>query len=196
MKRITIILIVLIGLFAVYDIFIVFMPSMLYVKSDLKKSDAILVLAGDSNGERVAHAVELYKQGYAPKIVMSGGPAVWHLTYAENMRRQATCLGVPAKNVIIQDKSKSTIQDIKYSLPVLKKMKVLRVILVTSPYHIKRSYLVAKKYYSKEGIEVLASPADKTVFNPNKWWTRHEDTQFVIWEYVAIVQYLLKGYLF
>ena len=172
------------------------MPSFLYVQDKLEKADVILTLAGDSNGERVAQAVALYKQGYVPKILMSGGPAVWHLTYAENMRRQATSLGVPANDVALQDKSRSTIEDIKFSLPILQKMNAHSIILVTSPYHIRRASLVARKYYTPMKIKVIASPAQKSIFNPNGWWRRHEDTQFVVWEYIGMVQYLLKGQLF
>ncbi|MBI5700621.1 YdcF family protein [Candidatus Saganbacteria bacterium] len=172
------------------------MAKFLYVRDKLEKSDVILVLAGDSNGERAAHGVDLYKKGFAPKILMSGGPAIWHLTYAENMRNQATSLGVPAKDVLLQDRSRSTFEDIKFSLLILKKIDAKKVILVTSPTHIRRSRLVARKFFKKEGIKVMASPVEKSEFNPNKWWTRHEDTQYVVWEYVSLIGYMLKGKLF
>ena len=172
------------------------MPKFLRVQDPLEKSDIILTLAGDSNGERVAQAVKLYKMGYAPKILMSGGPAIWHLTYADNMRRQATSLGVPKRSVILQDRSRSTMEDIQFSLPILQKLGVKKVILVTSPTHIRRSSLVARKYFTHSGIKVIAYPAQRSEFNPEHWWTRHEDTQPVIWESLALVQYLLKGELF
>ncbi|KKR38754.1 MAG: hypothetical protein UT71_C0008G0001, partial [Parcubacteria group bacterium GW2011_GWF2_40_10] len=56
------------------------MYDFLVVQDKPEKSDVILVLAGDSNGERVDQAVKLYKEGYAPKILMSGGPIIWKLT--------------------------------------------------------------------------------------------------------------------
>lgn len=172
------------------------MAGFLIAQDKLEKADVILVLAGDSNGERAGQAVELYKKGYAPKILMSGGPAVWHLTYAANMKHQATTLGVPGRDVLLEDKSKSTIEDIRFSLPILKRMKVKSIILVTSPSHTCRASLVAKKYYTPENIKVLVYPVQKSEFNPDKWWLRHEDTQLIVWEYVSLVQYLLKGQLF
>ncbi|MDI6731778.1 MAG: hypothetical protein QME05_04285 [Candidatus Margulisbacteria bacterium] len=55
----------------------------LIVRDALAKADAIAVLGGDDNGERVDAAVKLYKQGYAPRIIMSCGPLAWRLSGAE-----------------------------------------------------------------------------------------------------------------
>lgn len=196
-KRILIaVIIVILLLMLLHPIILTNMSDFLCVQDKLEKADVILTLAGDSNGERVAQSVELYKQKWAPKILMSGGPAVWHLTYAQNMRKQATSLGVPDKDVLLEDKSKSTIEDIEFSLPILKKLKARTVILVSSPFHMRRASFVARKYYSKERIKVISYPAQKSEYNPNKWWTRHEDTQPVITEYLSLVMYLLKGKLF
>ena len=193
MKRIYILIAIILFIFVAYPFMLNSMAGFLNVKDKIEKADGILVLAGDSNGERVAQAVELYKAGWAPKVLMSGGPAVWNLTYAQNMRRQATSLGVPDKDVLLQDKSKSTIQDIEFSLPIIKGLNAKTIILVTSPYHIRRASLVARKHYNKEGIKIIAYPAQKSSFDPNNWWTRYEDTASVVWEYVAMVEYLLKG---
>lgn len=190
------IILIIIALIVLHPFILTKMSDFLVVQDKLEKSNVILVLAGDSNGERVGQAVELYKKGYAPKILMSGGPAVWHLTYAENMKRQATSLGVPARDVMLEDKSRSTIEDIRFSLPILRQLKARSIILVTSPSHTRRASLVARKYYNPENIIVFVYPVQKSEFNPNKWWTRHEDTQPVVWEYVSLAQYLLKGQLF
>lgn len=190
------VIIIILLLMLLHPIILTSMSDFLCVQDKLEKADVILTLAGDSNGERVAQAVELYKQKWAPKILMSGGPAIWHLTYAQNMRRQATSLGVPSQAVLLEDKSKSTFEDIEFSLPILKKLKVKTIILVSSPFHMRRSSLVARKYYTKEGIKVISYPVQKSEFNPNHWWIRHEDTQPVITEYLSLVMYLLKGKLF
>ena len=39
-----------------------------------QSADIILVLAGDFYGPRVLKAAELAKQGYAPVVLISGGP--------------------------------------------------------------------------------------------------------------------------
>jgi uncharacterized SAM-binding protein YcdF (DUF218 family) len=180
----------------VYPFILQGMANFLVVQDQLEKADAILVLAGDANGERVAQAVELYKAGWAKKIIMSGGPAVWNLTYAQNMRNQAKYLGVQPEDIFIQDKSESTYEDIKFSLPILQNIGVMRLILVSSPYHMRRMTQVARKMYNPKGIKVIPYPVKKSKWKADKWWTRHEDTQLVIWEYIAMIEYLLKGWLF
>jgi uncharacterized SAM-binding protein YcdF (DUF218 family) len=167
----------------------------LVVRDPLEKADAIIVLAGDANGERVTQGVELYRAGWAPKIIMSGGPAAWHLTYAENMKKQARSLGVAEKDIIIQDRSLSTREDVVFSLAVLKKIRAKKVIMVSSPFHMRRMILTAKKKYTREGIKVIACPVEHSKWKPEGWWRRHEDTQPVVYEYMAMVQYLFKGWL-
>ncbi len=170
------------------------LASFLVVRDPLAPADAIIVLSGDTNGERVAEGVKLYKEGYARRLLMSGGTLAWNLSYAEWMKKQALAAGVPASAILLQDRSKSTIDDAKFSLPIVESNHFRTVIVVTSPYHTRRAAAVFKKLYGRRGIRVIVRPAETSDFNPHDWWRRHEDTQYVVWEYVARVMYLLKGY--
>lgn len=189
-----VILLVVIGSYFLSPLILDRMAQYLVVSDKLEKADVILVLAGDSNGERVDAGVKLYKQGYAKYILMSGGPMAWHLTYADWMKKQAVQEGVPAGVVLLQNKSRSTIDDARFSLPIMQKRNFKSVILVTSPYHTRRAAGVFRKMLGPAGIRVMVIPTDKSDFNPDRWWTRHEDTAYVVWEYVSLVLYFLKGY--
>jgi uncharacterized SAM-binding protein YcdF (DUF218 family) len=166
----------------------------LVVQDKLEPADVILVLAGDGNGERVEEGVNLYKQGFAKKMLMSGGPIAWHLTSAEWMKKQAVALGVPAKNILLQGASKSTLEDLVYSLPIIMKHSFRSVILVTSPYHTRRAKRVFRKASAGSGIRVYAYPVQDSEWKLDGWWLRHEDTAHVVWEYMAMVYYFFKGY--
>jgi uncharacterized SAM-binding protein YcdF (DUF218 family) len=166
----------------------------LIVQDILQPSDIILVLGGDDNGERVAEAVRLYKAGYGKKILMSSGPLAWHLTGAEWMKKQAIYEGVPARAILLEDRSLSTVDNARFSLPILKREKVKKAILVTSPYHIRRAKKVFDKVFKSTGIQMLYYPVQKSRFNPDDWWKRHEDTQFVVLEYISLLFYFMKGY--
>ena len=166
----------------------------LVVSDRLEKADLILVLAGDGNGERVDEAVKLFKTGLASKLLMSGGPMAWKLTYAEWMKKQAVASGVPAAAILIQDRSRSTLEDAKFSLPIVNASQIHSIILVTSPTHTRRAGRVFHKIFAPAGIKVIVHPVEKSEFNPNRWWTRHEDTALVVWEYVSAVLYFFKGY--
>ena len=168
----------------------------LMVRDRLEPADMILVLAGDDNGERVRESVELYRQGYAREILMSGGPLAWRLTAAEWMKKQAVAMGVPARAVLTEDRSESTLENALFVLSVLKGRGTKSVILVTSPTHSRRADRVFRKVLPPQGIKVISSPVplEKSEFRVDRWWTRHEDTQQVVWEYVSLVYYFLKGY--
>ncbi|MFA5114245.1 MAG: YdcF family protein [Candidatus Margulisiibacteriota bacterium] len=171
-----------------------FMADYLYARDSLDRADLIIVLGGDNNGERVAEAVTLYQAGYAPRLLMSGGPLAWHLTNAQWMKKQAVESGVPAGAIAQQDRSLSTLDDALLCLPLAKQFGCRTVILVTSPYHSRRASIVFKKVFAPEGIRVISYPVRQSVFNPDKWWTRYEDMTAVVWEYAANVIYFLRGY--
>lgn len=103
-------------------------------------------------------------------------------------------MGVPGNRIMIENRSLSTIENAKFSLPMVRRRGFKSVILVTSPYHAFRSAKVFRKLFSPYGIRIIVCPVENSIFNPDRWWTRHEDTQFVVWEYVALVLYFFKGF--
>jgi uncharacterized SAM-binding protein YcdF (DUF218 family) len=170
------------------------MGDHLIVQDQLAKADVILVLAGDDNGERVDEGVKLFKQGYAPYMLMSGGPLAWKLGYAQWMKKQAVENGIPPEKILLQSSSESTLDDALLSLPIVKAHHFRSMILVTSPQHTRRAARVFKKVFGPEAIRVIVRPAEKSKYHPDRWWTRHEDTSQVVWEYVSMLFYSLKGY--
>jgi uncharacterized SAM-binding protein YcdF (DUF218 family) len=189
-----IILLVVLGLYLSYPFVLNGAARFLIVQDKIQKADVIVILGGDNNGERVKEGVSLFKQGYAKHLLMSGGPLAWRLTSAQLMKKQAMESGIPEKAIILEDRSRSTREDAEFCLPIVQKHKFGSVIVVTSSYHTRRSAGVFKKIYSPAGIKVMVYPARKSEFNPDRWWLRHEDAAHVIWEYVSLVLYFLKGY--
>jgi uncharacterized SAM-binding protein YcdF (DUF218 family) len=168
--------------------------SWLIVRDQLTKADLIIILGGDDNGERAIEGVKLYKAGYAPKIMLSGGPLAWHLTSADWMRKEVIALGVPSNKTLVQNKSRSTLQDAQFTLPLVKQLKAKKILLVTSPTHSRRAKRIFNKLFGKEKIAVVSWPATVSDFKLDRWWTRYEDRALVVWEYVSFPLYLLKGY--
>lgn len=196
-KRFFILLVLVIfilGIFFFYSYILEAMARFLVVEDKLVPADIIIVLSGDSNGERVREGVRLYQEGYAPKILMSGGPLEWKLTYADWMKRHALSIGAVPSDILLEDKSRSTLENAKLSLPILKKHGFNSAILVTSPQHTRRARRVFRKVFSKEDIKIFSYPVQNSEFQLVRWWTRHEDTQQVGREYIALFFYFLKGY--
>jgi len=190
----TVLLAIIAGMFITTPWLLEGLANYLVVSDKPARVDAIVVLGGDANGERVAEAVRLYRQGYAPRLLMSGGPLVYKMTYAAAMKKQAVEAGVPASAVLVQVQSRSTIEDAKYSLPIIRDHRFKSIILVTSPTHTRRAGRVFRKILGPEKVQVLVYPVQQSSFNPRRWWTRHEDTATMVWEGLSTLFYFLKGY--
>src|SRR2546422_8729904 len=107
----------------------------------LHPADAILVLGGESReGDRVRHAVKLFKHGLAPLLVLSGTPMGFRTHEAVVMRRHAEFLGGPSSHIlIVKQNGDSTKEEADVVVPVLKRRGMKDVILVTSNYHTARA---------------------------------------------------------
>jgi uncharacterized SAM-binding protein YcdF (DUF218 family) len=160
-----------------------------------KPADAIVVLGARSyiNGKynpclkaRVDHAVSLYKDKYAPKILMTGGnDREDQVNEAETMRKIAVEQGVPAKAILLEKQASSTYENFIYSIPLLQAAGVRSVIIVTEPFHMARAAAVAEK----AGLHATVSPAtDSSCWQHGKYISR-----YFLKEPVAFLLYKLHG---
>ncbi|MGH7203743.1 MAG: YdcF family protein [Candidatus Levyibacteriota bacterium] len=169
---------------------LLFLSLVLYIgnkaQQDTKvKSDVILVLGGKAYSgtdcvgpickqkgfvphrhynpcvvARVDQAVSLYKNHYAPKILMSGGiDKEDNANEAETMEKIAVQAGVPQANILTENKSTSTYENFLFSQKILSGAGLHSVIIVTDPYHTARAGLVASKLqYNYSSSPALKSP--------------------------------------
>ena len=144
---------------------------------DIPQADAIVVLGGatmaaeyprpgvDMNaaGDRVLYAADLYQQGKAPLVLASGGSITWQQegdsTPASQMAILLERFGVPADDIVEQNRSYNTHEDAVYSSEMLKEMGITKIILVTSAMHMPRSVAL----FQHEGMEVIPAPTDYRV---------------------------------
>jgi uncharacterized SAM-binding protein YcdF (DUF218 family) len=167
--------------------------KLIYKKDELKPVDVIVVLAGEDN-ERVEYAVYLFREGWAKKdrIIMAGGPAVWKYSWASLMKEHAEHLGVPGKDILLEDKSRTTEEDAIYTKEILREGGYKSLILVTSPYHSKRAAVIFRKVLGKE-IKILSAPAEDSWFRFSDWWKRRRDRAAVFNEYSKFIWLWIFG---
>jgi uncharacterized SAM-binding protein YcdF (DUF218 family) len=140
-------------------------------------ADAIVVLGGgtesaqhprpvvevNSAGDRILYAAQLYKEGKAPAILLSGGNITWlsgrSMTPADEMAEILALTDIPKEDIWLQPKSQNTYEDAFYSCQMLKEQGIRRVLLVTSAMHMPRSVAL----FEHQGIEVIPAPVDYTV---------------------------------
>jgi uncharacterized SAM-binding protein YcdF (DUF218 family) len=138
--------------------------------SAVSEAEAIVLLGGATRGDthmgtlpdlnqhadRLVHAVSLYKAGKAPLILLSGGSASGSRPEAQQMRDVLGVMGVPAKNLILENASRDTHDNAVFSAQILRDRGIKRILLVTSAYHMRR----AMALFEAEGLEVEAAPTD------------------------------------
>lgn len=111
------------------------------------KADVIVVLGGTT--DRPHRVAELFKAGEAPKIICSGAGD------ADGFKRVLIKDGVPAQNILLETRSRTTRENAKLTVPLLRQLHAKRVIVVTSWYHSRRGlhcfehYASDIKFYSR-----------------------------------------------
>ncbi len=154
--------------------------------------DAAVVLAGDPDYERTTTAAQLVLSGEARLLVLTGGePGPGDS--ARDLERKALALGVPPERIRLETRSRSTREEVVEVLAILKSEGVASVALVTSPYHQRRAWLVARKGWP--GIAIRNRPARNSSFSVSGWWRDPRRRGLVLSEYRKIAYYLLRGWL-
>jgi uncharacterized SAM-binding protein YcdF (DUF218 family) len=131
---------------------------------------------------RINQAVDLYKNHYAPKILMSGGiDKGTTVSEAETMKIIAEKDGLSAADILVETKSTSTYQNLAYSQKILKEAGLHSAIIVTDPSTNARAGLVASKlHYSYSLSPDMNSPCSHL-------------SDYAAREPMAIIYYFLSG---
>jgi uncharacterized SAM-binding protein YcdF (DUF218 family) len=132
------------------------------LNNQLEKTDCILALG--SHDLRVAErAADLYLQGFAPLLVMSGGLGnftqdIWTEKEADKFAAIAIGKGVPAEAILIENNSTNTGENILFTQKLLKEKRLnpQSFIVVQKPYMERRAYATFKKYWPDKKLLVTS----------------------------------------
>lgn len=166
----------------------------------LTKADAIFVFAG-SRATRPLEAIDLYKEGYAPLIVLTRDqeePALAVLaargislptrfSMSRDILRQ---LEVPDSAVVTPDRvHDNTAQEASTLAALAASRSWRRVILVSSKYHMRRVGLASRRALRGSGVEVVRRPSRYDPATPDRWWRRRSDLREMLWEIPKLIGY-------
>jgi uncharacterized SAM-binding protein YcdF (DUF218 family)/glycosyltransferase involved in cell wall biosynthesis len=174
----------------------------LKLSSPPQVADAIVVFAGgvgesgQAGGgyqERVKQAIDLYAAGYARYLVLSSG-YVYSFREAEVMRALAVDNGVPPSAIVLELHAASTYQNVVFVDEILRDHRWRKILLVSSPYHMRRATMVWRK--AAPDIVVIPSPPPQSQFydHPRAGATLGQ-IRGIVQEYVAIFAYWRRGWL-
>lgn len=166
--------------------------------------DAIVVLGGglegrfegvrdlpdlNDSGDRVWQAARLYKQGVAPRVVLSGGQ------FDADPRREAEALGmkvfmldlgVPEHALLIEDQSRTTFENALRTRELVGDGRHT-IALVTSAFHMGRAVL----WFEKAGFTVYPVRADiRVLHEKRRFWDHLPKPQALDESTTAIKEFL------
>ena len=130
---------------------------------EVEHADVILVLgAAEYRGKpspvleaRLNHALFLYRQQWAPRILTTGGaggdPA---FTEGEVGRAYLSSHGIPSEAILTETQGSSTVESTVGAREIMRRLNLRSCIVVSDGYHIYR----VKRILQSQGIQVYGSP--------------------------------------
>jgi len=144
-----------------------------------QKADLVLVLAGGPSGRRILKAAELVRQGYAPKVLVSGAGPIYGLHECDLAIPFAVKAGYPESIFLhFEHEAHSTREEAHATVPELRRLGAKRVLLVTSDYHTRRSARVFRAAAPDITFFVVAAPDE--YFTPDGWWHNREGCKIFV----------------
>ena len=133
------------------------------------KADAIVVVSGGDTAARTNAGIQLYRDGWADALVLSGaaqdktGPS-----NAAAMRQQAVEQGVPEAAIFLDEEAINTQQNAENSQTIFKQNGFRDAILVTSGYHQRRASIEFER--RADGVQVRDYPVVQDKDWGPFWW--------------------------
>jgi uncharacterized SAM-binding protein YcdF (DUF218 family) len=104
---------------------------------------------------RLDHAASLWRQGYAPWLIVTGGMGRGDTTSeAAAGRRYLVRQGIPDSAILLESQGKTTEASVRAVAKIMRERKLQRAILVSDPFHMLRLAILGKRH----GLRYATSP--------------------------------------
>lgn len=129
--------------------------------------------------ERVNTSVDVYKSGRIKKIIFTGGAnGVSNqdnstIPEAIKMKELAISLGVNEDDILIDDNSNNSFENVENAMKLLPD-NINHISIITSEFHLKRCYAILKKNYPNMSVTMISSKdgfsdRDNWFLSDNSW---------------------------
>jgi uncharacterized SAM-binding protein YcdF (DUF218 family) len=148
-----------------------------------QKADIIVVIGGDARGNRILKAAELVREGYAPKVLVSGQGSMYGHHETDLAVDFAVAHNYPRDEFIpFRYPALSTVDEAAADIRQLRELGVHKYLLVTSPYHSAR----AARIFRREGVGLEVHPvsAQDPYWQNGEWWKSREGRKLWFLEFV------------
>ena len=167
--------------------------SALVRKDPVSTVDVIVALGGDARCLREKRAAELFKEGLAPRLIVSGVPSAWGVNTGDAAKRYVVSLGVPPENVIVLRESWNTRTEAIAVSEIMKSNGWHSGVIVTSPFHSRRALHTFERYAPGPAFYSVPLAEEKPEWQRDKWWSRRGDMGITVRELIAWANTLAGG---
>ncbi len=165
----------------------------LIVSDPIEKADAIVVLSGGEK-DRLPEAAELFTSGYSDTVILTDTGYLSEGSESEaavdpNVIKayDLTQMGVPISNILItRDVVGSTMDEANSVLVIMQKQGFQSMIIVTDPYHSRRTKLVFERVFQDSGITVRIQSVKDHWFTGAGWWFHPDGWKYMVTEYAKL----------
>jgi uncharacterized SAM-binding protein YcdF (DUF218 family) len=156
-------------------------------RDEARTADAIVVLgAAQYNGHpspvleaRLRHAVELYRDGRAHTLIMTGGQAPGDtVSEAVVSRRWAERHGVPRDAILVETTGMTTRESMRAVAALMHARGLKSAVMVSDPFHMLRLKLLARQM----GVKGYTSPTQSSPISRNP----AEERKFLLRESIGL----------
>jgi len=196
-RRAKVLLIVPVCLLAVYFLTPVLLNEAaeeLIREDSLVKADAIVALAGDNRCNREKRAAELYRQGWADNVVVSGMSYVWGFHTGEAARRYVMSLGVPGDKISMISETLNTRAEARALDELMRERGWNSAIIVTSAFHSRRATYTIERAAPGRSFYSSPVPTGSPEWTPRAWWSRRDDVYVTVREFASWANTLAGGW--
>ena len=165
-------------------------------------AETAVVLGTNTHAEsRAVGASKYYLDGNVKKLITSGHPA-WDFpegkySEADYMKLIMVREGVPADAVIPENQAMTTLENMTYSLEILKNdpelLKGNKIILISSGYHMFRSILLAESVF--KGIKIIPGPVWEPNLRQDTWRDSELGKSRIRNEVHYLIEHAVRGWI-
>ncbi len=166
-------------------------------------ADALVLLMGNFT-DRVLKTADLYAEGKAGRVIIAeesmGGyqglidRGVFIISHTTQAVNSLVALGVPADSIaVLPGDAESTLDEALLVREYLRENPGIdTIILVSSPYHLRRATAIFRKAFKKANMPVVTGAIGSSpysAFNADRWWRSKEDIQDVVFEMIKMANF-------
>lgn len=150
-------------------------------------ADAIVILGDDNyGGDRAGRAAELFKAGWAPRVVASGRYLRPYATIAELEEHDLTDRGVPQTAVVrLEHHAADTREEAVAIAQLAASRGWKRLIIVTSNYHTRRARYICERSLPA-GTTLRMVAARDSEYDPDNWWRSRQGIKIFAHEFAGM----------